>query len=137
MEIATTFTTDPKNVLRSYRACHPAGVAVHSVLAVALVLLGIFEQSIAQVVFGIFVFAFGEISLRRQLKPYVQGPRTVTVTMTEDEYRTQGPDRATSRTWTRLAPYCRVLAAAAGPGSTQSGRRDQAEVVRRMGHVGR
>ena len=100
MEIATTFTTDPKSVLRSYRACHPAGVAVRSVLAVALVLLGIFEQSIFQVVFGVFVFAFGEISVRRQLKPYLQAPRTVTVTMTEDEYKTQGPDRATSRTWT-------------------------------------
>jgi hypothetical protein len=96
MELSTTFTTTPKTVLQSYRACHRTAYVVRWVAAVGLVVLGIARADLVPVVVAIAFFAFAEWSVRRQLKPYLSGPRTVTVTITDEEYRTQGADRATA-----------------------------------------
>jgi hypothetical protein len=97
MELSTTFTTTPKTVLQSYRACHRTAYVVRWVATVGLVVLGIARADLVPVVVAIAFFAFAEWSVRRQLKPYLSGPRTVTVTITDEEYRTQGADRATAR----------------------------------------
>jgi uncharacterized membrane protein YphA (DoxX/SURF4 family) len=57
---------------------------------------------------GAGFFLLRERSVRRQLAPYLVGEREVTVTMTDTEYRTQGPDRSTSRTWTTFRSVSRV-----------------------------
>jgi hypothetical protein len=108
MELSTTFTTTPKTVLQSYRACHRTAYVVRWVAAVGLVVLGIARADLVPVVVAIAFFAFAEWSVRRQLKPYLSGPRTVTLTVTDEEYRTQGADRATARTWTAFASVRRV-----------------------------
>lgn len=108
MELSTTFTTTPTSVLQSYRACHRTGYVARWVLSAALVVLGIVERDIVPVLVAIAFVVFAEWSTRQQLKPYRGGPRTVTVTITDDEYRTQGPDRATARTWTTFTRVQRV-----------------------------
>ncbi|MFJ9706198.1 hypothetical protein [Streptomyces sp. NPDC101234] len=60
------------------------------------------------VLWGAGFFLLRERSVRRQLAPYLVGERKVTVTMTDTEYRTQGPDRSTSRTWTTFRSVSRV-----------------------------
>ncbi|MFI0942480.1 hypothetical protein [Streptomyces sp. NPDC021020] len=119
--ITTTFVTTPATVLRSYRACARQGylqrLAVTSGLVAAgaaLVVVGlvavprIAPAGGALMLFGGGFFLLRERSVRRQLAPYLKGNREVTVTMTDTEYRTQGEDRATSRTWTTFRSVSRV-----------------------------
>ena len=106
--ITTTFTTDPKMIMRSYRASHRRVYITRWIIAGALVVIGIVTPSIGLVAAGPILWIVMEVSVRRQLRAYLQGPRDVTVTMTEDEYRTQGPDRSTSRTWTTFERVSRV-----------------------------
>src|SRR3954467_9631989 len=106
--IATTFTPAPRTVLRSYRASHRRAYLVRWVLSSALVVEGLWTLSPIVSAAGVVFFALAEFSVRRQLRPYLRGPRSVTVTMTDDEYRTQGPDRATTRTWTTFQGVRRV-----------------------------
>lgn len=106
--ITTTFTTDPRTVLRSYRACHRRAYFVRWIVSLVLVAEGAASRSIAPAVVGVAYFLGSEFWVRRQLHDYLQGQRSVTVTMTEEEYQTQGPDRATSRTWTIFQRVGRV-----------------------------
>ncbi|MEV0738144.1 hypothetical protein AB0I51_19685 [Streptomyces sp. NPDC050549] len=57
---------------------------------------------------GAGFFLLRERSVRRQLAPCLGAEREVTVTMTDSEYRAEGPDRATSRTWTTFRSVSRV-----------------------------
>jgi len=108
MEIATRFTTTPSTVMRSYRACHRLGYLVRWVLSIGLLALGAAQRDVAPAVFGVGFFVFSELTVCRQLKPYLSGPRTVIVTMTDDEYRIEGPDRATTRTWSSFTSVRRT-----------------------------
>ncbi|OIJ63673.1 YcxB family protein [Streptomyces mangrovisoli] len=119
--IVTTFVSTPATVLGSYRACARRGYVQRLVISIGFVLLGagVCVAGIAQaggsvsagVVFmlwGAGFFLLRERSVRRQLAPYLVGDREVTVTMTDTEYRTHGPDRSTSRTWTTFRSVSRV-----------------------------
>jgi hypothetical protein len=108
MEISTTFTTTPKSVMQSYRACHRSRYVFRWVFTIGLAVLGLLQGDLVPILIGIAYFAFSEFSVRRQLKPYLSGPRTVTVTMTDDEYRTQGPHRGSASTWTIFTSVKRV-----------------------------
>src|SRR5262249_47719647 len=99
VHISTTFTTTPRMVLRSYVACHRAAFVARCLLSGLFVVLGLFQRDLILAALGVAVFVAGELPLRRQLRPYLSGPRDVTVTMTDDEYRVDGPDRHTSRSW--------------------------------------
>jgi len=107
-DISTTFTTTPKTVLASYRASHRSAFVGRIVVSLGLVVVGLTTASWVLSVLGVVYFALAELWVRRQLQPYMAGPRTVTVTMTDDEYRTEGPDRATSRTWSTFTSVRRV-----------------------------
>ncbi|MFK0108570.1 hypothetical protein [Streptomyces sp. NPDC091217] len=118
--ITTTFVTTPAMVLRSYRACSRRGYVQRVAISTGLLLLGgglcvagaRVPDGVATgtvlVLWGAGFFLLRERSVRRQLAPYLVGERKVTVTMTDTEYRTQGPDRATSRTWTTFRSVSRV-----------------------------
>jgi hypothetical protein len=106
--ITATFVTDPKLILRSYRASHRGAYVFRWVASVALVVAGIVTRSVEVAVLGLALFVIAEISVRRQLRPYLGGQRSVTVTMTEQEYKTRGPDRATARTWSTFSGVRRV-----------------------------
>ena len=97
--LETTFLSDPKFVLRSYRACHRRVVVTRSVVTAAIVAFGVLTRTVLVVALGLAYFAYVEVWVRRQLRPYLKGPRSVTIVMTETEYRTQVSDRATARTW--------------------------------------
>jgi hypothetical protein len=108
MEISTTFTTTPKTVMQSYRACHRTDYVVRWTLTIGLLILGASHHDPVPAILAVAFFAFAEWSVRRLLKPYLARPRTVTVTITDEEYRTQGPDRATARTWSTFTKVQRV-----------------------------
>jgi hypothetical protein len=100
--IVVTYTSTPGLVLRSYRACHRTAVTMQWSLSVAWLIVGVVLHMWIFVVTSLLAPLMVEFQVRRRLRPYLQGPRTVTITITEDEYRVQGPDRATSRTWTTV-----------------------------------
>lgn len=119
--ITTTFVTTPATALRSYRACarraYTRRVAVSigavgiGLAAVAAGLAGVTRATVPGATlafYGAALFLLGEGVVRLQMRPYLKKPRTVTVTMTDAEYRTQGPDRATSRPWTTFRSVSRV-----------------------------
>jgi hypothetical protein len=108
LNLSITFTSTPAIVMRSYRACHRTAYIVRWVMAVVAVLAGVATRAPFLVALGLGSFAFAELSVRRQLQPYLSGPREVTITMTDEEYRTQGPDRATARTWSTFTKVNRV-----------------------------
>lgn len=121
MQITTTFVTTPATVLRSYRACARNGYIQRVAVTIGLMATGaaavvaglvavpdVVPIGAALVLSGGGFFLLRERSVRRQLAPYLKGAREVTVTMTDTEYRTQGPDRATSRTWTTFRSVSRV-----------------------------
>ncbi len=121
MPITTTFTSTPATVLRSYRACARRGYVQRVVITIGLVTVGVATviaglagvpntvvPGVVLVLAGVGFFVLRERAVRRQLAPYLRGEREVTVTMTDTEYRTQGPDRATSRTWTTFRKVSRV-----------------------------
>ncbi|MFE2063768.1 hypothetical protein ACFXDH_15385 [Streptomyces sp. NPDC059467] len=118
--ITTTFVTTPAMVLRSYRACSRRGYVQRVAISTGLLLVGgglcVAGATVPDgvpagtvlVLWGAGFFLLRERSVRRQLAPYLAGERKVTVTMTDTEYRTQGPDRSTSRTWTTFRSVSRV-----------------------------
>jgi hypothetical protein len=108
MNLTTTFTTTPSSVLRSYRACHRVAYAVRCAFAILLVVTGLVLLNVIPVVIGIVYFGFAGYTVRRQLKPYLSGPRTVTVTLTDDDYRTESGDRTIARTWSTFTRVQRV-----------------------------
>lgn len=121
MPITTTFVTTPAMVLRSYRACARRGYIQRLVITIGLLVVGggMCVAGLAGVrgavpigavlmLCGAGSFLLRERSVRRQLAPYLVGEREVTVTMTDTEYRTQGADRSTSRTWTTFRSVSRV-----------------------------
>jgi hypothetical protein len=121
LPIVTTFTFTPDLVLQSYRACHRRLYRNRVALVITCVTVGLAEVAISLAgvfpllwpgvvlaLYGIAFFAWREHSVRKQLAPYRQGARQVTITLTETEYRTQGPDRATARTWTTFSSVSRV-----------------------------
>lgn len=85
--------------MRSYRACHRAAYVARWAVALAAVGVGAVLRAPWVVVAGVLLLVLQEILVRSRLRPYLAGTRTVTVTLTDREYRTAGPDRATSRTW--------------------------------------
>ncbi|SEL14303.1 hypothetical protein [Streptacidiphilus jiangxiensis] len=121
LPIVTSFTSSPEMVLRSYRACHRSRYLNRLALMITCATVGLIEVAIslngsfpvrwagvALALWGVAFFAWRELSVRRQLAPYLKGSRQVTITLTETEYRTQGPDRATARTWTTFSSVTRV-----------------------------
>ena len=108
MRVTTTFTTDPGLVMRSYRACHGLTYTLRWAVCLGAVALGLLSRSWVLVAAGVAVLAFGELSLRSALKPYLDGPHEVAVTVTDDEYRTVGPDRERTRPWTSVRSVRRV-----------------------------
>lgn len=58
--------------------------------------------------YGVVFFMLRERAVRKQLAPYLKTTGEVTITLTDTEYRTQGPDRATARTWTTFSSVSRV-----------------------------
>jgi len=120
MPIVTTFVTTPTTVLRSYRACARRGYVQRVAISTGLLLVGggmcvVGARDSGTVLLGTVwmlcgagFFLLHERSIRRQLAPYLVGEREVTVTMTDTEYRTQGPDQSTSRTWTTFRSVSRV-----------------------------
>ena len=108
MPIVVTFTSDPKLVMRSYRAAHQWAFLFRCGASVVTVLLGVSTRSIGVTALGVAVFVIGEVAVRRQLRPFLQGVRQVTLTMTDNEYKTEGPDRSTSRTWSTFNRAKRV-----------------------------
>lgn len=107
-EITSTFTTTPSTVMASYRASHRAAYVMRWVLPAGLTGLGVATRGWLLVIAGPVLFAAMEWSVRRQLQPYLGGTRQVIVSITEDAYRVQGPDRSTSRTWTTFSQVRRV-----------------------------
>src|SRR5690349_2116758 len=99
MEITTTFTTTPRMVMRSYRACHRTAYIIVLPLAFLSIVIGIVDGSGSWIGWGIGIPVVMEALARFQLRRYLKGSRTVTVTITDDEYRTKGPDRATAWPW--------------------------------------
>ncbi|MEU6772234.1 hypothetical protein [Streptomyces sp. NPDC046759] len=121
MPIVTTFVSTPAMVLRSYRACARRGYVQRVVITVGLVVVGggtcaagiagvhgALLTGVLLMLWGAGSFLLRERSVRHQLAPYLVGERQVTVTMTDLEYRAQGPDRSTSRTWTTFRDVSRV-----------------------------
>lgn len=118
--ITTTFVITPAMVLRSYPACSRRGYVRRVVISTGLLLVGGVlcvagtrvpdgvPAGTVLVLWGAGLFLLRERSVRRQPAPYLVGERKVTVTMTDTEYRTQGPDRSTSRTWTTFRSVSRV-----------------------------
>jgi hypothetical protein len=108
MEISTTFTTTPRTVIQSYRACHWASYGLNWVVGIVLIADGVVAGSIPSIVVGFAVVALTELGIRRQLRRYRSGKRSVTLTITEDEYRTRGPDSSTARPWTAFKRVRRI-----------------------------
>ncbi|MEU6535896.1 hypothetical protein [Streptomyces sp. NPDC047000] len=119
--VTTTFVTTPAPALRSCRACsrraytRRRAVTVGSVTigaaATAAGLAGVPDAAAAGATpacYGALVLLLGETAVRLQLRPCLRRQREVTVTMTDTEYRAQGPDRATSRAWTAFRSVSRV-----------------------------
>ncbi len=106
--VSTTYTTTPKDVIRSYRAIARRAYLTRLVGSLLVILVGIVTRDLLFVVLGVSWYVLAEWWVRRQLAQYLAGPRTVTVTMTEDEYRVQGPDAATARQWTMFESVQRV-----------------------------
>jgi hypothetical protein len=100
--ISATFTATPQLVLRSYRACHPLAFALRWALVSLEVLVGVVLRSWILVALGVLVAVVGSRSVRRGLRPYLDAPRDLTITMTDEEYRVAGLELPTSRTWTTL-----------------------------------
>ena len=98
--ITTTYIGTPRMTMRSYRACNRFWYAARVLFSAFFLLLGFAGRSWFLGCIGVAYFAGVELWVRRQLRPYLKGPRTWTITITEGEYRTQGGDRATMRTWT-------------------------------------
>jgi len=59
------------------------------------------------VVAGVLLFVLQEVLVRSQRRPHLAATRSVTVTLTDEEYRTVGLDRATSRTWSTFTKVYR------------------------------
>ena len=57
--------------------------------ATALALVGVLSEDLVPILIAVVYFAVVEFLVRRQLKPFLSGPRQVTVTMT-DELETSG-----------------------------------------------
>lgn len=89
-------------------ACHRSRYVFRWVFAVGLAVLGLATADLVPILISVAYFAFSEVSVRRQLKPYLSGPRQVIVTMTDDEYRIKGPDRASTSTWTIFTKVTKV-----------------------------
>jgi hypothetical protein len=97
--VTATFTTTPKETLRSYRVSHPVAYGFRIAAAAVLVVTGLLRGDLSGVVLGAALLAVGEFSVRRQLRPYLQGPVTITVIATEDDYRVTSPVGDTTRPW--------------------------------------
>jgi hypothetical protein len=106
--VSTSYTTTPDSLLRSYRAIARRAYLTRCVGSAAAVLFGIVTRDVLPVVIGIAWYALAELWVRRQLAKRWKGPRTLTVTITEDEFQIQGPDDATSRRWTTFESVGRV-----------------------------
>lgn len=108
VELSTTYEVTPKTVLQMYRACHRVFYVFRWVVTVSLLVVGLADRDLVFLLLAILFFAFGEWTIRRQLRPYLSGPHTVTVTITDDEYRTQGPGVTAARAWSTFTSVRRV-----------------------------
>jgi YcxB-like protein len=106
--VTTTYTTTPKDVIRSYRAIARRAYLTRAVGSAVVVAVGLITRDLLFVVLGVAWYVLAELWVRRQLAQYLKGPRTFTVTMTEDEYQVQGPDAASARQWTMFESVRRV-----------------------------
>src|SRR6476469_2427069 len=88
--------------MRSYRATHHLTYVLRWAVCLGVVALGLLGRNSVLVVAGAAVLVFGELSLRSALKPFLDGPHRVDVTITDDEYRTKGPDQERTRPWASI-----------------------------------
>jgi hypothetical protein len=106
MEISTTFDSTPRFVMQSYRACHRSAYVRRRLVAFAMPLVGLVVAPTVALVLLVYAFAFvaySELSIRRQLRVPLSGPTTVTVTMSDEEYRVDSPRGASARPWSVFA----------------------------------
>jgi hypothetical protein len=98
MRVSATFTTDPKLMLRSYRACHPRAIPIRWMIGLAGIAVSVGTHSVYPAVAGLVYVSFLAASVRWQLRRYLQGARQVTVVISDDAYETTGPEGVT-RSW--------------------------------------
>ena len=107
MQIESTFTSTPRMVLRSYRACARRAYVGRVVLAIGLVVVGAVTQRWMFAALGFAYFVGQELWVRRQLHGYLQGDRQVTIRISDDAYESQGPDRTNRWAWTEFVSAAR------------------------------
>lgn len=106
--ITTTFACDPGLTRRSYRACHRKAFIIRWVAVVGIIGLGLASRLPFLALFGLFYALIAEVSVRRQLRSRHPGTTQVTVTMTDDGYRTDVGNQFVSRSWTSFKEVRRV-----------------------------
>lgn len=98
MQVSATFTTDPKLILRSYRACHPRAIPIRWMIGLSAFSLSIVTYSPYPAMAGLLCVFFLATSVRWQLRRYLKGARQVTVAISDDGYQTTGLEGVT-RAW--------------------------------------
>jgi hypothetical protein len=101
--ISATFTATPRLVVRSYRACTPLATALRWGLVGAEVAVGIALRSWVLVALGVLMTAVGAMTVRRRLRPYLDRPRDLTITITDTDYRVAGLETPTACPWTAVS----------------------------------
>jgi hypothetical protein len=99
MQVSTTFTSTPLLIMRSYHACHRTAYLIVLPLALLLIVLGVVTQTSTLIGWGVGFPVLMEILAVLQLRRYLSGRRTVNVTITEDEYQTQGASGVRAWPW--------------------------------------
>jgi len=108
MPISTTFTSTPLMIMRSYHACHRTAYLTVLPVALLLIVLGVVTHTSTLIDWGVGFPVLMEILAVLQLRRYLSGRRTVTVTITEDEYQTQGASGVRAWPWSLFESVRRV-----------------------------
>jgi len=106
--IRTSFEADARLMMASYRACHRRGYLIRCVAAGAMVLIGLVTPGHLLVIAGPVYWVVMELSVRRQLRRQLEGTGPISVTITDEGYRTERGDRTTARSWATFARVDRV-----------------------------
>jgi hypothetical protein len=106
--LSTTFTVTPRDVLLSYRAIARRAYLTRCIGSGAAVVLGILTRQLLPIVIGLAWYGLAELWVRRQLAKHSRAPRTLTVTITEDEFQMEAPEATMSRRWTTFQSVGRV-----------------------------
>lgn len=124
MELKIAYASTPDILLRVVRDFHPvlrlvrrvchtgvvvicAGLLLLGLLRPEAVDIGVLLTAIALIAGALFDYTGYQLWIRRLLRPYRDGPRPVTITMTEDECRFTNGERSSSCTWSCFAAVYR------------------------------